>query len=180
MTEEQSPATEHPPAPKAAPPRKKSSRLSLLRRSAPHTSPAPNRLDQLLLRWGVLSIIVLLITMLLLVSDSFEPVNSAQLRLLCGTPFYLEAEATQYSALSPAGMFLLCVGVTLYFSLVLLREPTLSGRTQIAVVAVLASALPGLLCVLWDCVFYAAPLVCCVLLIWLFSVTIPFFRIKHA
>lgn len=181
MTEEQTPATEQPPAPAAraaTPPRKKSRLLSRLRRSSPRSS--PNRLDQLLLRWGVLSIVVLLITMVLLVSGSFEPVDSAQLHLLCGTPFYLEAEATQHSALSPAHMFLLCVGVTLYLSLVLLREKKISGRTQTAVAAVVASALPGLLCVLWDCVFYAAPLICCVLLSWLFSVTIPFFRNNRA
>ena len=124
----------------------------------------------------MLSIVVLLITMVLLVSGSFEPVDSAQLHLLCGTPFYLEAEATQHSALSPAHMFLLCVGVTLYLSLVLLREKKISGRTQTAVAAVVASALPGLLCVLWDCVFYVAPLLFCVVFTWVLVVTVPFFR----
>lgn len=140
----------------------------------PH--PTPDRADMLLLRWGVLSVVVLLTTMLLLLSGCFEGADEAQLRLLCGNPFYLEAEATQHMALSPAGMFGWCVAVTLYLSIVLLLRRRFAERLQIALMAAVAVALPGLLCVLWDCVFYVAPLVFCVIFTWALVVTVPFFR----
>ncbi|MDO5470559.1 MAG: hypothetical protein Q4F38_04585 [Akkermansia sp.] len=133
------------------------------------------RLDALLLRWGLLSVLVLLCTMVLLLTGAFEWVDMAQLTLLCGSPFYMEAEATQHAALSPAGVFAVCVGVTLYLALVLLRHDSFVQRVQVLVPALLAVAMPGLLCVLWDCVFYVAPLVFCVLLTWLLVVSIPFF-----
>lgn len=148
------------------------SRLSVVK--LPH--PTPDRADMLLLRWGVLSVVVLLVAMLLLLTGCFECVDEAQLRLLCGNPFYLEAEATQYMALSPAGMFGWCVAVTLYLSIVLLLRRRLAERVQIALMAAVAVALPGLLCVLWDCVFYVAPLLFCVVFTWVLVVTVPFFR----
>ena len=130
----------------------------------------------LLLRWGVLSVLVLLVTMLLLLGGYFECVDEVQLRLLCGNPFYLEAEATQHMALSPAGMFGWCVGITLYLSIVLLLRRRFAERVQIALMAAVAVALPGLLSVLWDCVFYVAPLLFCVIFTWVLVVTVPFFR----
>ena len=68
--------------------------------------------DALLLRWVVLCVVVLLATLLMLLTGAFEWVDTVQLKVLCGSPFYLEAEATQYSALSPGGplrfIWLLC------------------------------------------------------------------------
>lgn len=138
--------------------------------------PTPDRADMLLLRWGVLSVVVLLVTMLLLLNGCFECVDEAHLRLLCGNPFYLEAEATQHMALSPAGMFGWCVAVTLYLSIVLLLRRRMAERVQIALMAAVAVTLPGLLCVLWDCVFYVASLLFCVIFTWALVVAIPFFR----
>ncbi|MBR5887824.1 MAG: hypothetical protein IKZ07_06400 [Akkermansia sp.] len=132
--------------------------------------------DMQWLRWAVLSVVVLLAVMLLMLSGCFEVLDEAQLRMLCGNPFYLEAEATQHPALSQAGMFGWCVGVTLYLGIVLLRQQRFSARTQIAVMAAVAVVMPGLLCVLGDCVFYVAPLLFCVLFTWALVVTVPFFR----
>lgn len=141
-----------------------------------HRATARNRADMLWLRWAVLSVLVLLAVMLLLLGGYFEVVDDAQLRLLCGNPFYLEAEATQNPALSPVGMFGLCVGVTLYLGIVLLRQRRFAPRTQIVLMAAVAATMPGLLCVLWNCVFYVAPLLFCVLFTWVLVVCVPFFR----
>lgn len=132
--------------------------------------------DALLLRWGVLSVTVLLVAMLLLLSGATEHVDTAQLTLLCGRPFYLEAEATQHPALSPVGMFGLCVAIVLYLSLVLMRIPSMGQRCLLVFMAVVAAALPGVLCVLWDCVFYATLPVFCILLTWLLVECVPFFK----
>lgn len=132
------------------------------------------------LRWGLLSVSVLLVTMGLMLAGCFEPLNDAQLKLLCGNPFYLEAEGAQCSALGLAGTFGLCIVVTLYLSVVLLRVPGFVGRLQIAFLALVALGLPGLLCVLWDCVFYVAPLLFSVCLMWLLTSVIPFFRAAHS
>lgn len=134
-----------------------------------------SRVDSLLLRWGMLSVLVLLATMAMLLTGAFEWVDNAQLTLLCGNPFYMEAEAAQHSALSPAGMFGVCVGITLYLSLVLLRYSSFVWRAQVVLLALVAVVLPGLLCVLWDCVFFVSPLAFCVLLTWLLVVCMPFF-----
>lgn len=129
----------------------------------------------LLLRWVGLSVPVLLVVMVLLLANGLEWADTVQLQLLCGAPFYLDAEATQNVALSPMGAFALCAVVTLYLALVLLREPRVLGRVQVMVPALVAALLPGLLCVLWDCVFYVAPLLVSLLLTWLLS-CIPFFN----
>lgn len=123
--------------------------------------------DALLLRWVVLCVVVLLATMLMLLTGAFEWVDTVQLKVLCGSPFYLEAEATQYSALSPGAMFALCTAITLYLAVVLLRYPSFIARMQVVVLALMAALMPGLLCVLWDCVFYAAAPVFCIMLSWL-------------
>ncbi|MBR3926388.1 MAG: hypothetical protein IKJ58_06470 [Akkermansia sp.] len=136
--------------------------------------------DMLWLRWGLLSVSVLLVTMGLMLAGCFEPINDAQLKLLCGNPFYLEAEAAQCSALGLAGTFGLCIAVTLYLSVVLLRVPGVVGRLQIAFLALVALGLPGMLCVLWDCVFYVAPMLFSVCLVWLLTAVVPFFRSAHS
>lgn len=135
--------------------------------------------DALLLRWVLLSVPVLLATMVMMFTGAFEGADTAQLTHLCGAPFYLEAEATQYPALTPAATFGLCVGCTLYLGLVLLRLRGFAERLQVCVLALVVAALPGLLCVLWDCVFYAAPVLFCVLLTWLLVVSVPYFRNSH-
>ncbi len=136
--------------------------------------------DALLLRWALLGAPVLLATMCMMLGGAFEGTDTAQLALLCGRPFYLEAEATQYPALSPAGMFGLCTAVSLYLALVLLRQRSFSHRAQVVLPALVAALLPGVLCVLWDCVFYIAAPVFCILLTWLLVECIPFYRRARA
>ncbi|MDO5471897.1 MAG: hypothetical protein Q4F35_01035 [Akkermansia sp.] len=136
-------------------------------------------LDMLLLRWVGLSVPVLLVVMVLLLTNGLEWADEAQLYLICDAPFYLEAEAAQNVVPGPVGMFALCAIVTLYLSLVLLREPTVVGRLQMVVPALVAALLPGLLCVLWDCVFPVAPLVLCVLLTWGLT-WVPFYNSRKS
>lgn len=136
--------------------------------------------DALLLRWVLLGVPVLLVTMSMMLSGAFESADTAQLALLCDRPFYLEAEATQHPALSPAGMFGLCTAISFYLALVLLRQHRFAHRLQVVLPALVALLLPGLLCVLWDCVFYVAAPVFCLLLTWLLVECIPFYRRARA
>lgn len=62
----------------------------------------------------------------------------------------------------------------------MLYQKTHRHRTELALLALVTLALPGLLCVLWDCVLHTAPLLCCILLTWLLVICIPFFGKKIA
>lgn len=99
-----------------------------------------------------------------------------QIRLLCGHPFYMEAEAAQISFLGQGGIFALCALVTLYVALVMLCVRGWIGRLQVTILAVLALSLPGVLCVLWGGVLNMAAPVACVLLLWLLTTFVPLFR----
>lgn len=151
--------------------RKTKSGLAALLRQSQAT-----RADHLWLRWGLLCLAVLACTMALLLAGLFEGPDVAQLHLLCGNPFFLEAEAAQLSLLSPAATFGLCIPLTFYLGLVLLRQRHFGSRTQITFLAAVAAALPGLLCVLWGSVLYVSPFLFCILACWLLVVLIPFFR----
>ncbi len=146
--------------------------------SQPDTSAAPcptprhslGRPDRLFAAWMLLCLFTLAPVVYLMLSGMLAPFEDAQLRLLAGHPFYISAEEAQVALLSPVGTFCLCAGLTLWLAAVLLREPRLSRRSQVAFLAALALVLPGLMCVLWGGVLYvAAPLVC-VLLLWCFTV----------
>ena len=126
-----------------------------------------NRTDRLLLRWAGLSFAVLVLIVSLTAAGALEYLEWEQIRFLCGSPFYLGAEEAQISLLGPAGTFALCLAVTFYLSIVLLSERRFSGRLQIALLSVVALALPGVLCVLWGGVLNMAAPVICSLACWL-------------
>ncbi len=130
-----------------------------------------SRADRRLAAWIALSLATLLPVVCLLLSGALSPLNEAQLRLLAGHPFYIDAEAAQVSMLSPIGTFVLCTVLTLWLAAVLLREHRLGRRTQVAFLAALAMALPGLICVLWSGVLYVAAPLACVALLW--GCTVP-------
>lgn len=125
-----------------------------------------NRTDRMLLRWAGLSLAVLVFIIALTAAGVMQQLEWEQIRFLGGSPFYIGAEEAQISLLGPAGIFALCVAVTLYISLVLLRERRFSGRLQVGILAVVALALPGVLCVLWGGVLNMAAPVICVLACW--------------
>ena len=125
------------------------------------TTQGMTRTDHLLLRWAGLSFAVLVLIVILTAAGTMEYLEWEQIRLLCGSPFYLGAEEAQISLLGPAGTFALCLAVTLYLALVLLRERRFTGRLQVGILSAAALALPGMLCVLWGGVLnMAAPLIC--------------------
>ncbi len=129
-----------------------------------------NRTDRRLALWMLLSLATLLPVVTLLLSGTLAPWDDAQLRLLAGHPFYIGAEEAQVSLLSPRGTFTLCLVLTLWLAAILVRERRCGRRTQLLFLAALATALPGLLCVLWDGVLYTAAPLACLLLLWLYSV----------
>lgn len=134
---------------------------------------AYTRLDVQLLRWILLCIVTLGVTAGLMMCGFFDTLALEHIRILGGHPFYIEAESAQVSLLSPAGIFAICTGITLYLSVVLLRNPGLSKRTQICFLAALATILPGLLCILWNGVLYMAAPLFCVLLLWVLAALLP-------
>ena len=122
-----------------------------------------------LLRWVAMCVVVLLLVVLLMMGGVLYELELEQVRFLGGSPFFISAEEAQISLLGPAGTFALCIVVTLYMGLAYLREPRFGGRLQMALVSLVALALPGLLCVLWGGVLnMAAPLICA-LLCWLLA-----------
>ena len=128
-----------------------------------------------LLRWMSLCLLTLLLLMIFLLSGWPETLEHRQLMLLCNEPFLMEAEKIQQPLLGPGGLFGLCVALTLYLSLVLLREPSWGRRTQLSFLAAVTAALPGLLCVFWGGLFNPAAPVLCIALLWLATSLIPFY-----
>lgn len=147
--------------------------FSLMSRSTADTPPGYTRLDMQLLRWILLCIGTLSATAGLMMGGFFDALALEHIRLLGGHPFYIEAESAQVSLLSPAGIFAICTAITLYLSVVLLRNPGLAKRTQICFLAAVATALPGLLCILWNGVLYVAAPLFCVLLLWVLAALLP-------
>ena len=135
-----------------------------------------NRTDHLLLRWAGLSFCVLVLIVVLGLLGVMQQLEWEQIRFLGGSPFYIGAEEAQVHLLGPAGIFALCMAVTFYLSLVLLRERRFAGRLQVSILAVVALALPGILCVLWGGVLNMAAPVICALACWLGSEILHLFR----
>ncbi len=129
-----------------------------------------SRTDRRLAQWILLSLGTLLPVVLLWLSGLLQALDEGQLRLLAGHPFYIGAEEAQVSLLSPLATFVLCILLTLWLAAVLLREHRCARRTQVAFLAALAMALPGLLCVLWGGVLYVAAPLACVVLLWCYTV----------
>lgn len=140
------------------------------------TPQSMNRTDRLLLRWAGLSFAVLVLIVSLTAAGALEYLEWEQIRFLCGSPFYLGAEEAQISLLGPAGTFALCLAVTLYLALVLLRERRFSGRLQVGILSVVALSLPGILCVLWGGVLNMNAPVICALACWLGSEILHLFH----
>lgn len=123
--------------------------------------------EMFLLRWIGLSMAALLPVTLLMVLGVVDALELEQIRFLGGHPFYIDAVEAQESMLSYGGMFAISAVATLYLAAVLLREPRFIWRLQIAFLAVIALALPGILCVLWGGIINMAAPVISVLLLWL-------------
>lgn len=128
-----------------------------------------------LVRWITLSLIVLGLILLLMLSGAQARIEEWQTQLLCREPFLIEAQQLQEPLLSAPGNFAISVIVTLYLSLVLLREPRWTRRTQLAFLAAAVLAMPGLLCVLWSGMITPAGPVCSVAALWLLTSLIPFY-----
>lgn len=154
--------------------------LSLLRLGVGLPEPAAElrrgAADVLLLRWVMLSITVLALLVGLQACRLFAPLNEWQLLLLAGDPFYLSAADAQLSLLSPGATFGACVCLTLYLGAVLLRMPRMGQRNHLCLLAAVAVALPGVMCVLWHGVLYVAQPLMCVLLLWLAVVPCTWIR----
>ena len=134
------------------------------------------RTDHLLLRWALLSFAVLVLIIVLTLLGTMQQLEWEQIRFLGGSPFYIGAEEAQVNLLGPAGIFALCLVVTFYLALVLLRERSFAGRLQVGLLSVVALALPGILCVLWGGVLNMAAPVICALACWLGSEIMHLFR----
>lgn len=141
-----------------------------------HTPHRMNRTDRLLLRWAGLSFSVLVLMVALSLLGVMQLLEWEQIRFLCGSPFYMGAEEAQVNLLGPGGIFALCLAVTFYLALVLLRENSFAGRLQVGVLAVAALVLPGILCVLWGGVLNMAAPVICALACWLGSEILHLFH----
>lgn len=134
------------------------------------------RTDHFLLRWALLSFAVLVLIIVLTLLGTMQQLEWEQIRFLGGSPFYIGAEEAQVNLLGPASIFALCLVVTFYLALVLLRERSFAGRLQVGLLAVVALALPGILCVLWGGVLNMAAPVICALACWLGSEIMHLFR----
>ena len=121
------------------------------------------------MRWVVVCILVLLTVSILIQTGILYEIELEQIRLLGGSPFFISAEEAQVSLLGMRGIFSICIAVTLYLSIVYLREPRFSGRLQVAVISGVALALPGLLCVLWGGILNVSAPVICSLGCWLLA-----------
>ncbi len=133
------------------------------------TTAPPRKLskeDARWLHWCIISLCTLMVLATLLISGVLDMLNNLHTELLQGMPFYLSAQgAAQGSLLSPVAAFACCIPLTLYGTVVLSLET--SGRMQwlMTALALVALALPGMLCTLWDSVLHTSPLLCCVLIV---------------
>ena len=123
--------------------------------------------DRLLLEWAALSLCVLAAVLVLVLCGITYELGLQQVRFLAGAPFYMDALEAQVDLLGNGGIFCICIPVTLYVSHLLLREKSFLMRAQYALLALLALALPGILCVLWHGVLNMSAPCICVLLAWL-------------
>ena len=123
--------------------------------------------DRLLLEWAALSLCVLAVVLALMLGGLTYELGLQQVRFLAGEPFYMDALEAQVDLLGNGGIFCICVPVTLYLTLLLLREGGFLQRALYALLALVALALPGILCVLWHGVLNMSAPCLCVLLAWL-------------
>lgn len=126
-------------------------------------------------RWISLSLIVLALALTLMLTGIQDYISNWQIQLLCREPFLIEAQRLQAPLLSAQGIFTACTIVTLYLSLVMLREPRWGKRTQLAFLAAAVLTMPGLLCVFWSGIINPFAPVCCVVALWLLTSLIPFY-----
>lgn len=129
-----------------------------------------------LLRWVLLCVATLLCERLLHLCGAFDLADEWQLIVLAGHPFYLSAEDQQVSLLTPGATLALSMGITLYLSAVLLRQPLLRKRNHLCLLAAVAVLLPGCMCVLWHGVLYVSRPLMCILLLWLVLSPITYIR----
>lgn len=125
-----------------------------------------SREDARWLHWCIISLCTLMALAALLVTGVLTTLNELHTELLQGMPFYLSAQgASQGSVLSPIAAFACCIPLTLYGTVVLSLEPSARMQWAMTALALVALALPGLLCTLWDSVLHTAPLLCCILIV---------------
>ena len=150
-----------------------------MNRKAPTVLPEKHTLntaDLLWLRWAVLSLSVLFCMAALMASGCTGGMNDWHTALLQGAPFHLSATGAEAACLlSPAASFACCIPLTLYWAAVMMHQKKLRHRTELTAMLLVALALPGILCVLWDSVLPTIPLLCCVLITWFLVICIPFF-----
>lgn len=141
----------------------------LLHRALDFLSPArtPGSGDRFFLKWAALSICVLLAVLVLMLSGATYELGLQQVRFLAGEPFYIDAAEAQVDLVGSAGMFGICVLVTFYMALLLLRERYFIQRLRLVVLALVAAGLPGILCVLWHGVLNVSAPLACIILAWL-------------
>ena len=132
--------------------------------------------DLFLLRWVLLGVVAPGSVVLLQLTNFFEILDEQQLRILGGHPFYISAEDVQSTLLSPPVTFAICVGIALYLGAVLLRCRSYLRRTHICLLATVAIAMPGLLCVLWHGVLYVSQPLVCLAALWLLLVPCSFVK----
>ncbi len=127
--------------------------------------------DRRLLQWILLCIGTLLTTVILMLAGALTALHAWQVRLLQEAPFYMAAEETQQLLMEPLTAFYICFALVLYLAAVLLKEPRLGRRTQLAVLALLAACLPGFICVLWGGVLPVSAFAASIVILW--ALTVP-------
>lgn len=128
-----------------------------------------------LLRWAALCVAVLSIALVLHAWGALELVDEWQLMVLAGHPFYISAEDVQVTLLEPGCIWTLSIAMVLYLGAVLQRQ-RLSRRNHLCLLAAVAVALPGLMCVLWHGVLYVGLPMVCIFLLWVAVVPLPLVR----
>ena len=141
----------------------------MLPKAVSATTAPPRKLskeDARWLHWCIISLCTLMVLAALLISGVLDMLNNLHTELLQGMPFYLSAQgADQGSLLSPVAAFACCIPLTLYGTVVLSLEASARMQWLMTALALVALALPGMLCTLWDSVLHTSPLLCCVLIV---------------
>ena len=141
----------------------------MLPKAVSATTAPPRKLskeDARWLHWCIISLCTLMVLAALLISGVLDMLNNLHTELLQGMPFYLSVQgAAQGSLLSPVAAFACCIPLTLYGTVVLSLEASSRMQWLMTALALVALALPGMLCTLWDSVLHTSPLLCCVLIV---------------
>ena len=141
----------------------------MLPKAVSATTAPPRKLskeDARWLHWCIISLCTLMVLAALLISGVLDMLNNLHTELLQGMPFYLSVQgAAQGSLLSPVAAFACCIPLTLYGTVVLSLEASARMQWLMTALALVALALPGMLCTLWDSVLHTSPLLCCVLIV---------------